>query len=356
MNSKSKIFVAGHNGLVGSAIVRKLVSQGYTNIIVKTSSELDLRDQLATENFFENEKPEYVFLSAAKVGGIMANNTYRADFIYENLLIQNNVIGSSYKNNVKKLLFLGSSCIYPKNAPQPLKEDSLLTSDLEYTNEPYAVAKIAGIKLTESFNIQYGTNYLSVMPTNLYGINDNFDLEKSHVMPALIRKTILSKMLEEKEYEEVANNLNIGFESKEQIIEVLKKYGITITGQGSVDIAVWGTGTPYREFMHVDDMADACVFVMNNISFSDVSKGMAEVKNTHLNVSTGSDITIKELAELIKQIVGFSGTITFDPSKPDGTPRKLMSPDKLSKLGWKYQINLNDGLKRTIEWYQGKNA
>lgn len=351
MDKTSKIYIAGHKGLVGSAIHRGLEAQGYTNIVVRTSQELDLTDTNATEKFFETEKPEYVFLAAAKVGGIMANNIYRADFIYDNLRIQNNVIGASHKFKVKKLLFLGSSCIYPKLAEQPLREDSLLTSELEYTNEPYAIAKIAGIKLTESFNIQYGTNFISVMPTNLYGTNDNFDLEKSHVLPALIRKIYLCTLLEQGDYEGVAKNLGTAFESEGQVLKLVEKYGIEKNSEGVV-LKVWGTGTPYREFMHVDDMADACIFVMNTVNFEDLTKGMTEIRNTHLNVSTGSDITIKEITNIIKELLGFTGTISFDPSKPDGTPRKLMSPEKLSKLGWTYKIELHEGLKKTIEWYK----
>lgn len=353
MDKTSKIYIAGHRGLVGSAIHRKLVSLGYTNFILKTSKEFDLRDQTATAKFFAEEKPEYVFLAAAKVGGIMANNTYRADFIYDNLVIQNNIIKSSFDNKVTKLLFLGSSCIYPKDAPQPLTEDSLLTSPLEYTNEPYAIAKIAGIKMIESFNIQYGTNYLSVMPTNLYGVNDNFDLEKSHVMPALIRKTILCKLLEKNDFVAVATNLGVIFESEEQILGLLSKYGISKNKSG-VTLKVWGSGKPYREFLHVDDMAAACVFVMENINFRDVTEG-TEIRNTQLNVGTGSDVTIGELAHMIKEIVGFNGSIEFDTSKPDGTMKKLLSVDKLNKLGWSHTIELKDGLRQTIEWYIESN-
>jgi GDP-L-fucose synthase len=289
-------------------------------------------------------------LAAAKVGGIMANNTYRADFILENLQIQNNVIASSYKSGVKKLLFLGSSCIYPKNAPQPLREDSLLTSELEYTNEPYAIAKIAGIKLIESFNIQYGTNYLAVMPTNLYGYNDNFDLEKSHVMPALIRKLYICTLLEAGNYAGVAKNLGLSTEEKQTVTSEVAKYGIAVDDTG-VTLNVWGSGKPYREFLHVDDMAEACVFVMQKVNFSDVSQGMSEIKNTHINIGTGSDVTIKELAEMIAEMIGFKGAIAFDATKPDGTPRKLMSVDKLNALGWKHRIQLRDGLQKTIDWY-----
>jgi GDP-L-fucose synthase len=349
MDKNAKIYVAGHRGLVGSAIYRCLEAQSYTNLIGKTSSELDLRDKAAVDVFFEEEKPDYVFLAAAKVGGIMANNTYRADFMYENLLIQNNVIGAAWKNDVKKLLFLGSSCIYPKNAPQPITEDSLLTSDLEYTNEPYAIAKIAGIKLIESLNIQYGTNYLAIQPTNLYGVNDNFDLEKSHVMPALIRKTFLCKFIEDGDFEGAANNLGVTYESEQQILDIVGKYGIAKDGD-TVTLNVWGTGKPYREFLHVDDMAEASVFVMNSVNFSDLTQGMAEIKNSQINIGTGSDITIRDLVFMIKDMIGFKGEIAFDPSKPDGTPRKLLSVDRINKLGWKHKIDLEDGLKKTIEW------
>jgi len=350
MDKNAKIYIAGHKGLVGSAIQRFLESQGYTNVIGRTSSELDLTDQEAVEDFFETEKPEYVFLAAAKVGGIMANNIYRAEFIYSNLEIQNNIIDACYKHKVTKLLFLGSSCIYPKDAPQPITEDSLLTGPLEYTNEPYAVAKIAGIKMIESYNIQYGTNFLAVQPTNLYGYNDNFDLEKSHVMPALIRKNFLCKMLEDGDFTAIAKNLEINFESEDQILQLLGKYGIVREG-ATVTLNVWGSGKPYREFLHVDDMAEACVFIMNNVNFTDLAKG-DDVRNTQINIGTGEDLTINELAHMIKEIVGFKGKIAFDPSKPDGTMRKLLSVDKLHKLGWKHKVQLDDGLKQTIQWYQ----
>lgn len=351
MDKDSKIYIAGHKGLVGSAIRRILVAQGYKNIIGRAHQELELTNQAATEAFFAEEKPEYVFLAAAKVGGIMANNTYRADFIYDNLQVQNNVIFFSYKHGVKKLLFLGSSCIYPKNAPQPITEDSLLTSELEYTNEPYAIAKIAGIKLIESFNIQHGTNYLSVMPTNLYGLNDNFDLEKAHVMPMLVRKMLLCKLLEEKNFDKIANNLGVKLESEEQLLQTLSEYGIQ-SKDGIVTLRAWGTGKPRREFLHVDDMAEACVFVMNAVNFSDLTKNQTEIKNTHINIGTGSDITIKELVEMIKEIVGFTGEIEFDHTKPDGTMRKLLSVDKIQSLGWRHKIELKEGLAKTINWYR----
>lgn len=371
MDKSAKIYVAGHRGLVGSAIWRALETQDYNNLIGKSSAKVDLTDQEATEAFFAAEQPEYVFLAAARVGGIAANNTYRADFIFDNLAIQNNVIGASFRHKVKKLLFLGSSCIYPKEAPQPIAEDSLLSGPLEYTNEPYAIAKIAGIKLIESFNLQHGTNYLAVMPTNLYGRNDNFDLEKSHVMPALIRKTFLAKLLEDSELAKIAANLGV---KEDQVLDQLAKYGIT-KNSAQVTLKVWGSGKPKREFLHVDDMAAACVFVMNQVNFVDLIQPRAssheprdkqklltthgsrltttnEIRNTHLNIGTGSDITIKELAELIKQLVGFKGELTFDPSKPDGTMRKLLSVAKLKELGWHHTIELKDGLAQTIKWYE----
>lgn len=354
MQKEEKIYIAGHNGLVGSSIKRKLEGLGYKNLIFRDTESLDLRDQKSTNEFFENEKPDYVFLAAAKVGGIQANNIYRAEFIYDNLQIQNNVIKASYDNGVKKLLFLGSSCIYPKNADQPIAEDSLLTDELEYTNEPYAIAKIAGIKMIESFNLQYNTNYLAVMPTNLYGEHDNFDLEKSHVMPALIRKIILCKMLEDDNYESIAKNLNLSDPSEKYILETLGRYGIEKVSSGVV-LNAWGSGNPYREFMHVDDMADACIFIMNNINFKDLIFNKKEVKNTHLNLGTGSDITIKDLIYKIKGIIEFKGSINFDSSKPDGTYRKLLDVSKINNLGWKSNIDLDSGLKRTIDWYKSNS-
>jgi GDP-L-fucose synthase len=350
MDKNSKIYIAGHRGLVGSAIHRYLESQGYSNVIGRTSEELDLRNLEYVNSFFETEKPDYVFMAAAKVGGIMANNTYRAEFIYNNLQIQNNIIETSYRQGVKKLLFLGSSCIYPKDAPQPITEDSLLTGPLEYTNEPYAIAKIAGIKMVESYNIQYGTNFLAVQPTNLYGVNDNFDLEKSHVMPALIRKMFLCKMLEAGDLANIAKNLGVQNDEL-TLIKTLAKYGI-VREQDTVTLRVWGSGKPYREFLHVDDMAEACVFIMNNVSFTDLSDGLGEIRNTQINIGTGSDLTIGELAYMIKDIVGFGGEISFDPTKPDGTMRKLLSVEKLNKLGWRHRIELPEGLARTIEWYK----
>lgn len=333
MNKNSKIYVAGHRGLVGSAIVKNLQEKGYTNLIYKTHQELDLINQKAVEEFFAKQKPEYVILAAAKVGGIVANNTYRADFIYENLQIQNNVIHQSYIHNVKKLLFLGSTCIYPKNAPQPMSEECLLTSPLEYTNEPYAIAKIAGIKMCESYNLQYGTNFISVMPTNLYGPNDNFDLENSHVIPALIRKIHDAKI----------NNLT--------------------------EVEIWGSGKPRREFMYSEDMADACVYIMEQITFKDVVNSCTsggcepitnnqytniQITNTHLNIGTGSDISIKELAELMKRIIGFNGELKFNINKPDGTLEKLTNVSKLHNLGWKHKVELDVGIRKIYEWYKNE--
>ncbi|MDR1007196.1 MAG: GDP-L-fucose synthase [Campylobacteraceae bacterium] len=318
MDKNSKIYVAGHRGLVGSALVKNLLEKGYKNIVVKTHNELDLTKQQEVRDFFAKEKPEYVFLAAAKVGGILANNTYRADFIYENLQIQNNIIHQSYLNGIKKLLFLGSSCIYPKNAPQPINEEILLTSPLEYTNEPYAIAKIAGIKMCESYNLQYSTNFISVMPTNLYGPNDNFDLNTSHVLPALLRKIHEAKI----------NNL---------------KY-----------VEIWGSGTPKREFLYSEDMADACVFIMENINFQDLIKDKNEIRNTHINIGTGEDLTIQELANIIKKVVGFEGEFRFDTTKPDGTMRKLLDTTKLLSLGWKHKTSLEEGIKEVYKIFNEK--
>lgn len=305
LNTNSKIYIAGHRGLVGSAIVRRLQSEGFTNLITRVSAELDLRNQKAVADFFNQEKPDYVFLAAAKVGGILANNTYPAEFIYDNLAIELNIIHQSHINNVKKLLFLGSSCIYPKFAPQPMKEEHLLTGALEPTNEPYAIAKIAGIKMCQSYNRQYGTEYISVMPTNLYGPGDNFDLETSHVLPALLRKFHQAKI----------NN--------------------------NPFVQIWGTGSPKREFLHCDDLADACVHLMKNYSGNEI-----------INIGVGEDISIKDLALLIKDIVGFKGELKFDTSKPDGTPRKLLDVTFLNKLGWRAKISLRDGLVQTYSWYK----
>ena len=353
MNLDSKIYIAGHRGLVGSAIWKQLKSKGYTNLIGKTSSELNLMDAVATQKFFEEEKPEYVFLAAAHVGGIMANNTYRADFIYNNLQIQQNVIYNAYQFGVKKLLFLGSTCIYPKEATQPINEDELLTNVLEYTNEPYAIAKIAGIKLCESFNIQYDTNFISVMPTNLYGPNDNFDLEKSHVLPAMIRKIFLSKCLMDNNIELLKKDFNKrpveginGEHSLEEIKAILSKYGVF---ENRVEL--WGTGKPMREFLWSEDMADACIYVMQNVDFKDLIKDKKEIRNTHINIGTGSDITIKDLSILISKTIGYQGAISFDSSKPDGTMKKLTDPSKLNGLGWKHQVEIEEGVERIFEWF-----
>lgn len=383
MDKNSKIYVAGHRGLVGSAIVKNLLSRGYTNLIYRTHQELDLTNQRAVEEFFELEKPEYVILAAAKVGGIVANNTYRADFIYDNLQVQNNVIHQSYIHGVKKLLFLGSTCIYPKDSPQPMKEEYLLTSPLEYTNEPYAIAKIAGIKMCESYNLQYGTNFISVMPTNLYGENDNFDLEKSHVLPALIRKIHLGKCLEENNWDAIKDDLNKnpienidGNNTKEDILNILEKYGIKKqfnikNSTFKISIEIWGSGTPRREFMYSEDMADACVYLMEKINFKDVVDSYISnsctsgcepitnnqytnipITNTHINIGTGIDISIKELAELIKNIIGFRGELYFNTEKLDGMMVKLTNPSKLYSLGWKYKVDLEDGIEKIYEWYK----
>ncbi|SFZ94050.1 GDP-L-fucose synthase [Flaviramulus basaltis] len=359
MDKNSKIYIAGHRGLVGSAILKNLESKGYNNFVTRTHKELDLTDKNAVANFFSIEKPDYVFLAAAKVGGIVANNTYRADFIYENLSIQNNVIHQSFLSGVKKLMFLGSTCIYPKNCPQPMKEDYLLTGILEYTNEPYAIAKIAGIKMCESYNLQYGTNFISVMPTNLYGPNDNFDLEKSHVLPALIRKMYLGKALENNKWDTICKDLNKmpiegvdGKSSKDSILNILKKYGISKVND-KIQLEVWGTGNPMREFLWSEDMADACVFLMQNRDFKDcIGFNTKEIRNTHINIGTGIDISIKDLAFLIKKIITFNGELYFNKSKPDGTMKKLTDPSKLHELGWKHKIDLENGIKKVYEWYQ----
>lgn len=344
MNKEALIYVAGHGGLVGSAIVKNLKKKGYINIITKTRAELDLTNQLETALFFKKEKPQYVFLAAAKVGGIEANNKYRADFIYENLMIQNNIIHQSYVNDVKKLLFLGSTCIYPKDANQPILENELLTNTLEYTNEPYAIAKIAGIKMCESYNLQYGTNFISVMPTNLYGPNDNFDLEKSHVLPALIRKIYLAKLLSEGKKDEVMQDL--GLSSAKATSAYLQKFGIA---KNSVEI--WGTGTPRREFLWSEDMADACVYIMQSVNFKDLIQDKKEIRNTHINIGTGIDISIKKLAELIKKQIGFAGKLVFNTNKPDGTMKKVTDVSKLHSLGWKHTVDLKKGISNMYDWY-----
>jgi GDP-L-fucose synthase len=397
MQKNSKIYIAGHRGLVGSAIVKNLSAKGYTNLVTRTHQELDLLDQSAVASFFESEKPEYVILAAAKVGGIVANNTYRADFIYENLQVQNNVIHQSYVHGVTKLLFLGSTCIYPKLAPQPMPEDCLLTSPLEYTNEPYAIAKIAGIKMCESYNLQYGTNFISVMPTNLYGPNDNFDLEKSHVLPALIRKIHLAKLLNEGQEQEVIKDLHVS--SIQEAQEYLKSFGVT-----KDRVEIWGSGKPMREFLWSEDMADACVFIMENRDFHDVIASSSpviasspsviasspsviasspsviaseakqstdqqdchatlavtdvpvmtkeEIRNTHINIGTGKDISIKDLAQMIKEIIGFKGELFFNTDKPDGTMKKLTDVSKLHSLGWKHKVDLREGIEAMYAWYK----
>lgn len=356
MEKNAKIYIAGHRGLVGSAIWKNLQDKGYTNLIGRTHKELDLLDGMAVRKFFDEEQPEYVFLAAAFVGGIMANSIYRADFIYKNLQIQQNIIGESFRHNVKKLLFLGSTCIYPRDAEQPMKEDVLLTSPLEYTNEPYAIAKIAGLKMCESFNLQYGTNYIAVMPTNLYGPNDNFDLERSHVLPAMIRKIHLAHCLKKGDWEAVRKDMNLrpvegisGANSNEEILRILRKYGITET-----EVTLWGTGTPLREFLWSEEMADASVFVMEHVDFKDTYKaGAKDIRNCHINIGTGKEITIRELAGLIVNTVGYQGKLTFDSSKPDGTMRKLTDPSKLHNLGWHHKIDIEEGVQRMYEWYLG---
>ena len=383
MEDTNKIYVAGHHGLVGSALWKNLLSKGYTNLIGRTIDELNLMDTNAVNAFFEKEKPEYVILAAAKVGGIVANNTYRGQFIYENLMIQNNVIHAAYLNKVKKLLFLGSTCIYPRDAPQPMNEECLLTGPLEYTNEPYAIAKIAGIKLCESYNLQYGTNFISVMPTNLYGPNDNFDLEKSHVLPAMLRKMYLGKCLEENNFDSIRADLSKrpiegqngevakgregdkaqGRNGEEDILKILYKYGIhiapspvrSVAPSQSVSVEIWGSGAPMREFLWSEEMADACVYLMEHTDFKDIirenSSSIREIRNSHINIGTGKEISIRDLAYLIKEKVGFKGELTFNTSKPDGTMRKLTDPSKLHALGWKHQIEIGEGIEKLYEWY-----
>ena len=396
MDKDSKIYVAGHNGLVGSAIWNNLLSRGYRNLVGRSHKELDLTDQLAVRKFFDEERPEAVVLAAAFVGGIMANSLYRADFIMMNMKIQCNVISEAYAHGVEKLLFLGSTCIYPKNAPQPMKEACLLTSPLEYTNEEYAIAKIAGLKMCESYNLQYGTNYIAVMPTNLYGPNDNFHLENSHVMPAMMRKVYLAKLIHDGEWEKIAidldkrpvegvtgeglnscNPCNSLSKKKEEVLGVLSKYGIYDN-----KVVLWGTGTPLREFLWSEDMADASVHVLLNVNFSDIvgiekyssvhygattdgavdrnhSDGrggaipsLGEIRNCHINVGTGKELTISELSELVVKAVGFEGTVEFDASKPDGTMRKLTDVSKLHSLGWTHKVEIEEGVRKLFEWYQ----
>lgn len=384
LDKNSKIYIAGHNGLVGSAIWNNLKARGFNNLVGKSHKELDLTNQQAVKDFFEKEKPEAVVLAAAFVGGIMANSLYRADFIMQNMLMQCNVIGSAYATGVKKLLFLGSTCIYPKNAPQPMTEEALLTSPLEYSNEEYAIAKIAGLKMCESYNLQYGTNYIAVMPTNLYGPNDNFHLENSHVMPAMMRKIYLAKLIHDDNWQAIKADMNkrpvegiTGESSKEEIINVLAKYGIE-----NNKVTLWGTGSPLREFLWSEDMADASVHVLLNVDFKDIigiekyssvmygakadglvdrnhSAGrggaipaLGEIRNCHINVGTGKELTIKELSQLVVKAVDFKGVIEFDSSKPDGTPRKLIDVSKLHSLGWKHKVEIDEGVKKLFEWYK----
>ena len=393
LNKNSKIYVAGHHGLVGSAIWNNLQQRGYTNLIGRSHQELDLTDQMAVKQFFDEEQPDAVVLAAAFVGGIMANSLYRADFIMMNMKIQCNVISEAYAHGVKKLLFLGSTCIYPKNAPQPMKEDCLLTSPLEYTNEEYAIAKIAGLKMCESYNLQYGTNYIAVMPTNLYGPNDNFHLENSHVMPAMMRKIYLAKLIHDEEWEKIAIDLNkrpvegvtgegilspltSDHSPRQKVLDILAKYGIY-----NNKVVLWGTGTPLREFLWSEDMADASVHVLLNVDFSDIigiekyssvhfgastngavdrnhsiGRGgaipsLGEIRNCHINVGTGKELTIRELSELIVKTIGFEGIVEFDSSKPDGTMRKLIDVSKLHSLGWTHKVDIEDGVKRLFDWY-----
>lgn len=350
MNKNSKIYIAGHNGMVGSAIKRNLENKGFTNIITRSKEELDLLSEESVAQFFAEEKPEYVVLAAAKVGGIVANSLYRAQFIYENLMIQNHVIHQSYLNGVKKLLFLGSSCIYPRMAEQPMREAALLTGVLESTNEPYAIAKIAGIKMCEAYHAQYGCNFISIMPTNLYGQNDNYDLEKSHVLPALIRKMYLGKCLMENDWIKLRSDLNKlpieginGTFSDDIILQILNKYGI-LTQNNQVSITLWGTGSPLREFLHVDDMADSSVFLLLNYDAPDTTP-------SHVNAGYGEDLSIKDLSEIVKKTVGYEGKVIWDSSKPDGTPRKLMDISKLKNLGWKPSISLEEGIKKVVSIY-----
>ena len=394
LNKDSKIYVAGHNGLVGSAIWNNLKSRGYKNLVGRSHKELDLTDQIAVKQFFDEERPDAVVLAAAFVGGIMANSLYRADFIMMNMKIQCNVISEAYAHGVKKLLFLGSTCIYPKNAPQPMKEDCLLTSPLEYTNEEYAIAKIAGLKMCESYNLQYGTNYIAVMPTNLYGPNDNFHLENSHVMPAMMRKIYLAKLIHDEDWEKIAIDLNkrpvegvtgegvlspltSHLSSRQKVLDVLSKYGIY-----NNKVVLWGTGTPLREFLWSEDMADASVHVLLNVNFSDIigiekyssvhygastdgavdrnhSAGrggaipkLGEIRNCHINVGTGKELTIRELSELVVKAVGFKGTVEFDTSKPDGTMRKLIDVSKLHSLGWTHKVEIEEGVQKLFDWYR----
>lgn len=393
LDINSKIYIAGHNGLVGSAIWNNLKQRGYNNLIGRSHKELDLTDQVAVKKFFDEKQPDVVVLAAAFVGGIMANMLYRADFIMMNLKIQCNVISEAYAHGVKKLLFLGSTCIYPKNAPQPMKEDCLLTSPLEYTNEEYAIAKIAGLKMCESYNLQYGTNYIAVMPTNLYGPNDNFHLENSHVMPAIMRKVYLAKLIHDGEWEKIAidlnkrpvegvtgkglSTINCQLSIRQKVLDILAKYGIE-----NNKVTLWGTGTPRREFLWSEDMADASVHVLLNVNFSDIigiekyssvhygastdgtidrnhSAGrggyipsLGEIRNCHINVGTGKELTIRELSELVAKTIGFKGEVKFNANKPDGTMRKIIDVSKLHSLGWTHKVEIEDGVVRLFKWYK----
>lgn len=356
MHINDKIYVAGHRGLVGSAILNALQAKGFTNIVYRTHQELDLTNAVQVDAFFKQERPQYVFLAAAHVGGIMANNTYRADFIFQNLAIQQNVIGCCFRYKVSKLLFLGSSCIYPRDAQQPLNENALLTSPLEYTNEPYAIAKIAGLKMCESFNIQYHTEFLSAMPTNLYGPNDNFHLQRSHLLPAIMRKMHLAKMLEMGNMDAVRNDIkrypidgiDAQLSSDKEIVEQLKKEGITAS-----ELTLWGSGKPLREMMWSLDMADACIFIMQNVSFEQLKSesSAAEVRNCHINVGTGKEHSIAQIAAIVQHTVGYKGAVLFDNTHPDGTPRKLLDVSKLERLGWKSSTSLEEGIKEYYAWY-----
>jgi GDP-L-fucose synthase len=371
LDKNSKIYVAGHLGLVGSAITAALRRKGYTNIIGRSFDELDLRRQADTEAFFATEKPDAVILAAAKVGGIMANNTLRAEFIYENMMIQSNVIHAAYLNGVKKLVFLGSSCIYPRDCPQPMKEEHLLTSPLEYTNEPYAIAKIAGLKMCEAYNLRYGTDFIAVMPTNLYGPADNFNLTGGHVMPSLMRRIHLGKLLENGDMDSIRADLDRrpvdgfdGSQPEDEIMSLLEKQGIHRTGNTQITVSVWGTGKPLREFMYSGDMADATVFIMEKVSFRDLISGTAgneygksglsgsaEIRNTHINIGTGEEITIRDLSLLLKETIGFGGELVFDTSKPDGTPRKFLDSSKLHGLGFRHATSLKKGAGLMYNWY-----
>lgn len=354
LEKNAKIFIAGHHGLVGSAIWNNLLQREYTNLVGRSHKELDLLDGVTVKSFFDEEKPDAVVLAAAHVGGIMANLQYRADFIYQNLQIQQNVIGESFRHGVKKLLFLGSTCIYPREAPQPMKEEVLLTSPLEYTNEPYAIAKIAGLKMCESFNLQYGTNYIAVMPTNLYGPNDNFHLENSHVLPAMIRKIYLAKCLNEGNWDAVRKDIDLrpvegvdGSYTNEEIVAKLAKFGITQEA-----VTLWGTGTPLREFLWSEEMADASVHVLLNVDFKDTyNPETKEIRNCHINVGTGKELSIKEVAEKIMAEIEFKGELRWDTSKPDGTLRKLTDVTKLHNLGWHHKVEIDEGIHRLYQWY-----